>query len=264
LKCLQQRAREKGELEEEKKISANRSSSAGSSTTPTATTTSTTSTNKRKEAPVNCADPKEGKKRVNYSRTTSTQKFIEFFTQLEHLPSDKLYKVIAAVRTKLEASKAQFESSTSDLCDIITIDSEDEEQEAPPATTPTSEKPEIFENFPVTTVPVEELIPLEEDCFKRQKNRDTERNHAAAKVAKSRAVNKVVDAVLDVSLTEPQQALCLKHVLKHPRLGRHCQSIGLSTITDAQLFRGVCYMKINPKTYRPGHQRLHLQLCQTL
>ena len=46
-------------------------------------------------------------------------------------------------------------------------------------------------------------------------------------------MNKVVDAVLDVSLTEPQQALCLKHVLKHPRLGRHCQSIGLST--DAQL-----------------------------
>ena len=91
-----------------KKISANRSSSAGSSTTPTATTTSTASIKKRKEAPANCAKPKEGKKRVNHSRNSSTQKFIKFFTQLEQLPPDKLYKTVSVIKIKLEEATKYY------------------------------------------------------------------------------------------------------------------------------------------------------------
>ena len=121
------KGRKKRGIGKRKKSTKHTTKVADALTHSTASTTLEIDSNKRKEAPGNFMEKKEDRKRVNYSRNSSTLKSIEFFTQLEQLPPDKLYKAIAAVRTKLNESTVHIESITSALCDIITIDSEDEE-----------------------------------------------------------------------------------------------------------------------------------------
>ena len=54
-----------------------------------------------------------------------------------------------------------------------------------------------------------------------------DRNELAERKAKSRAIKRIVDAVLDPALTPEQQVLSLRLALRHKRLDNHSVSAGL-------------------------------------
>ena len=72
----------------------------------------------------------------------------------------------------------------------------------------------------------DQIIPLDKNCFRISKKLET-RSIVGARTAKDRAVKKIVRAVLDESLTVPQQVLALRLAMKHKSLKIHSISCGL-------------------------------------
>jgi len=104
---------------------------------------------------------------------------------------------------------------------------------AAPVPTMQTEVPALTTPSPIQprrTIP--SLIPFNPNSFQQQSTRARlanrgDRNEAAEKAARYRAVKKIIDAVLDPVLTQEQQVLALRLAIRSKILDRHSASAGL-------------------------------------
>jgi len=176
---------------------------------------------------------------------------VQLFIYLDELDESLLKKYIAMIRQRLESAEEQGEievklmevqqqrqevnldSSTTAVSDVVAspVEASTEPTESQRATETTIET--ATETIPLPlriqgrhTVQQNQIIPLDKTCFGITKRLER-RSFIAAKTARTRAVKEIVTAVLNKSLTGPQQVHALRLAVKHKLLKIHSTSADL-------------------------------------
>eukprot|EP00535_Pseudo-nitzschia_heimii_P012474 CAMPEP_0197195996 /NCGR_PEP_ID=MMETSP1423-20130617/32117_1 /TAXON_ID=476441 /ORGANISM="Pseudo-nitzschia heimii, Strain UNC1101" /LENGTH=371 /DNA_ID=CAMNT_0042649759 /DNA_START=141 /DNA_END=1253 /DNA_ORIENTATION=+ len=172
--------------------------------------------------------------------TTFLKKAISFIRERLETAANNAVEVIEVIDVDTDSNTRNNAHVESTATTAEAVEDEDEDEVNTTAPQPTAAPvPTVQTEVAALTTPspvharriIPSLIPLNLNSFQQQSIRlqdvRGDRNESAEKVARYRAVKKIVDAVLDPALSLEQQVLALRLAIRSKILEQHSISAGL-------------------------------------